>query len=261
MPGIRKPFGRPSLGAKAFSTTELLVAVGVCAFLFVLSSLAFREMRTAAAALQTTASMRTLLAGSFHFAQEHKGYYPVTTWPFQGYPNPWNPSDTEPSTPWYQYLHPYVYPDAPNRNGDPLYDGTFRARYFRGYEVYGPGWVVGRWKTIDYAPVYKWSRGASKPLEFTNLYRSENLSKIPFLLTGCNVGGAGVKNEATFHSYCYDSRMDNRYPPKEGDLPKGTAWVYGDSLLVGHADGHVRKVKFDSSRDLFADVFNQDPQP
>ncbi|HWL53472.1 MAG TPA: hypothetical protein VNQ90_13630 [Chthoniobacteraceae bacterium] len=255
-----KPTRRPP-GMSAFSTTELLVALGICAALFILSSLAFRELRTSAAAIQTTASLRTLLAGSLRFAQEHKGYYPVTTWPFKGYPNPWNPSDTVPSTSWFRYLHPYIYPDAPNRNGSPLYDGTFRARYFRGYKVYGNGWEPGTWDAIDYAPVYKWSRNTKKPLEFINLYRAEKLAVIPFLLTGYNAGGAGIRDEAKFHEYCYDSRMDRRYPPAEGALPKGTAWVYDDSILVGYADGHVEKVKFQAGKNMFAKIFNQDSSP
>ncbi len=251
-----------SLEQKAFSLIELLVALALLAILVALSGLALREMRTNAASLKTMGHLRVLLAGTMHFAQEHKGYFPVTSWPLSGRPTPWDPNDQVASTPWYLRLHPYVYPELRGeRPDDPLFSGLFRARYLRGYEEYDERWVVGRWKTIDFVPVYKWSRGGGEPLEFINVYRAKALSLIPFLLTGYNQGATGISSEDGFKLHCYHPEYRDSLPdhflPQEGYLPKGTAWVYGDSILVGYADGHVKKVKFQSGRNMFAEIFNQ----
>lgn len=240
---------------RGFTVTELLVTIGVIAILLALLFPGMKSWRNAANSAKAIVKMRRILSACVQYSTENSGFLPYTSWP--SHPNYPDPQGGTQTTYWYLQIHPYIYGDTMKSTGglNDKVDDLFRLPGFRGDKKYGKKLIDGRWDAIDFIPVYKWRANASEPLEFLNLNRLRELSKVPYLLCGYNDGDAGVDSEERFQKYCYHPEFPIAKPSTD-KLPSGTAWVYNNRLGVAYCDGHVELVPYEPNVNIYNRIFN-----
>jgi len=205
-------------------------------------------------------NLRQLVAAGLAFASEHRGYLPNTFWgsDLSSSSPPWD-SGQPGVVRWITDIHPYVYGGGMrNSSGTELCDATFRAPGMRGYETYGNRAVPMSWDAIDFVNVNYYRENPDPDWKAPGRLNMANPARVPFLLMGYNDGGSGITSEAYFKAYCYNPKMGGS-PPSRTLLPRGTAWVYGDSLLVGYAGGNVEVVRYNAATNMYNQIFNRTP--
>ena len=245
-----------NMDSRGFTLLEVLIVVAILAVLTAAIVPAVSSMTGQAARVKATSNLRQLVAAGLDFSVDHQGYLPNTYWGSLGTSPPWDPG-RQAVTRWYSEIHPYVYGDQMvDSSGNQLIDGVFRAPGLRGYETFRDRKTTPDWNRIDFINLYAYREETDPTWKDPGRMNISRPASMPFLLLGYNNGTAGLTDEASFKQYCYSKEMGGA-APAAGLFPKGTAWVYKDSLLVGYAGGHVEAVPFDPGVNMYQKIFQR----
>ena len=243
---------------RGFTLLELLIVIAIIAVLAAAIVPAVSNMTVQAGQAKATSNLRQLVAAGLDFSVDHLGYLPNTYWggTLASSSPPWDPGRLG-VTRWYSEIHPYVYGDQMvDSSGNQLIDGVFRAPGLRGYEAFRDRKTTMSWERIDFINLYAYREGTDPTWKDPGRMNISRPASMPFLLMGYNNGTAGLTDEASFNQYCYSKEMGGS-APAAGLFPKGTAWVYKGSLLVGYSGGHVEAVPFDPGTNMYQKIFQR----